>query len=91
MLFTTALFVATAVLALWVDHRVPQLAPPGFIWRALCVVVTILVCGFVPIATDSYLTLYATVFGVLAPLLIAMWLSTLWLLRAAVDAVESRY
>jgi hypothetical protein len=91
MVFTTALFVGTAVLALWVDHRVPRLAPPGFVWRAVCAGVAIMVCGFVPIATDSYVKLYGTVFGVLAPLLIVMWLTTLWLLRAAVDALESRF
>jgi hypothetical protein len=91
MVFTTALFVGTAALALWVDHRVPQLAPPGFVWRAICVGVSVFVCGYVPIRTGSYVTLYGTVFGVLAPLLTVMWLSTLWLLRYAVDALESRY
>ena len=59
--------------------------------RAVCVAVSILVCGFVPVATGSYVLLYGTVFGLLAPLLIVMWLSTLWLLRAAADALESRY
>jgi hypothetical protein len=41
--------------------------------------------------TDSYVSLYGTVFGVLMPLLTAMWLSGLWLLRAAADALASRY
>ena len=50
MLFTTALFVATAVLALWLDSRVPRLAPSHVIWRAVCVVISVLVCGVVPVA-----------------------------------------
>jgi hypothetical protein len=91
MLFTSALFVGTAVVALWLDHRVPQLAPAQLRWRALCVIVSFFVCGYAPVATGSYLTLYATVFGVLAPLLTLMWLSSLWLLRAASDALASRY
>ena len=41
VLFTVALFVGTAALALWVDVRVPQLAPPGFKWRALFAAVMI--------------------------------------------------
>ena len=91
VLFTVALFVGTAALALWVDVRVPQLAPPGFKWRALFAVVMIESFSFVPMATDSYVALYVTVFGVLMPLLTAMWLSGLWLLRAAADALASRY
>jgi hypothetical protein len=90
-IFTTTLFVATASLALWIDVRVPSLAPSGLKWRALFAVVMIEICGFVPIASGSYAALYGTVFGVLVPLLIAMWLSALWLLRAAADALASRY
>jgi hypothetical protein len=89
--FTAALFMGTAVLALWVDTRLPQLAPRGIKMRALFTIVMLQVCAFVPIANDSYVGLYASVFGVLAPLLIAMWLSTLWLLRAAADALASRF
>lgn len=88
MLFTTALFISTAALALWLDSRVPHLAPSGIIWRAVCVVVFVLVCGYVPVATGSYVALYGTVFGLLAPMLVGMWLSALWLLRSAAEALD---
>jgi hypothetical protein len=90
-IFATTLFVGTAALALWVDMKAPQLAPPGIIWRALFAVVMLQLCSFVPVVTGSYVALYATIFGVLLPLLTAMWLSALWLLRAAADALVSRY
>lgn len=90
-LFTTVLFVGTASLALWIDTRAPRLAPSGFKLRAFCVVLTMFSFTFVPIVTDSYATLYASVFGLLMPLLTAMWLSALWLFRSAADALTSRY
>ena len=88
MIFTTALFIATAVLALWLDSRMPRLAPSRTIWRAVCVVVFVLVCGYVPVATGSYIALYGTVFGLLTPMLVGMWLSALWLLRSAAEALD---
>jgi hypothetical protein len=90
-LFTSVFFVATASLALWIDTRAPRLAPSGFKLRACCAVLTVASFSFVPIVTDTYATLYATVFGVLMPLLTAMWLSALWLFRSAADALASRY
>jgi hypothetical protein len=90
-LFTTTFFIGTALLALWINTRAPQLAPRGFKWRACCVALTVGSFTFVPIITDSYPALYASVFGVLMPLLTAMWLSGLWLLRSAADALASRY
>jgi hypothetical protein len=91
MVFTSALFVATAVLALWVDRRAPRLAPRKLYWRAAILVVSLFVCGWVPVADTSYVTMYGSVFGVLAPLLVLLWLSTLWMLRGAIEALESRY
>jgi hypothetical protein len=90
-LFTALFFIGTASLALWIDTRAPGLAPNGILWRAACVVVTLFSFSFVPIVTDSYATLYASVFGLLLPLLTAMWLSALWLFRSAADALASRY
>jgi hypothetical protein len=89
--FTMAFFVGTASIALWIDTRAPRLAPNRITWRAVCVVVTVSSFAFVPIVTDSYAAMYASVFGVLMPLLTAMWLSALWLFRSAADALASRY
>jgi hypothetical protein len=90
-IFTTTLFIGTAALALWLDVRLPQLAPAGIKWRALFAVLMIGLCGAVPVVTNSYLAMYGSVFGLLMPMLIAMWLSALWLLRAAADALAARY
>ncbi len=81
-LFAAALFTGTAGIALWVDVRRPSLAPSGLKWRALCAVLAIQACGMIPIANDSFQGLYVSVFGMLFPMLIVMWLTTLWLLRA---------
>ena len=89
-LFTTALFVGTASLALWIDARAPRLAPAGVKWRAFCALVTVVIFTFVPVVSDSYASLYASVFCVLMPLLTAMWLSSLWLVRSAAEALASR-
>jgi hypothetical protein len=86
-LFAVALFVGTAGIALWIDVHKPSLAPDGLKWRALCAVVAIEACTFIPIANGSFLALYTSVFGLLLPMLIAMWLTALWVLRAISDSV----
>lgn len=86
-LFATALFIGTAGIALWIDVRKPSLAPNGLKWRALCAVLAIQACALIPIANTSFLWLYASVFGALTPMLIVMWLTTLWLLRAISDSL----
>jgi len=43
-----------------------------------------------PVFAGNTLTLYASVFGVLLPLLTAMWLCTVWLLQVARDAIGAR-
>ena len=86
-LFAAALFIGTAAIALWVDVRKPSLAPTGLKWRALCAVLAIQACSMVPIANDSFLGLYVSIFGLLLPMLIVMWLTTLWLLRAITESL----
>ena len=86
-LFAAALFTGTAAMALWVDVRKPSLAPNGLKWRALCAVLAIQACSMVPIANDSFQALYMSVFGLLLPMLIVMWLTTLWLLRAITESL----
>ena len=86
-LFAVALFVGTAAIALWIDVRKPSLAPNGLKWRALCAVVAIQACAIIPIANGTFLALYTSVFGVLLPMLIAMWLTTLWLLRGISESL----
>ncbi len=61
--------------------------PSGLKWRALCAVLAIQACAMIPIANTSFLALYTSVFGALLPMLIAMWLTALWLLRAISESV----
>jgi hypothetical protein len=63
------------------------LAPSGLKWRILLAIVTVQACAMVPIANTSFAGLYASVFGVMLPVLIAMWLSSLWLLRALSESL----
>lgn len=86
-LFAAALFIGTASIALWIDVRRPSLAPNGLKWRALCAVLAIQACAMIPIANTSFLALYSSVFGALLPMMIVMWLTALWLLRAISDSV----
>ncbi len=86
-LFAVALFVGTAAIALWIDVRKPSLAPNGLKWRALCAVLAIQACAMIPIANSSFLALYTSIFAGLLPMLIAMWLTALWLLRAISDSL----
>jgi hypothetical protein len=86
-LFTSALFVGTALLAGWVYVRAPGLAPRGLITRAACCLATLQACSMVPVANTTYLGLYLSVFGAVVPLLTAMWLCAFWLLRGLSDAM----
>jgi hypothetical protein len=86
-LFTSALFVGTALIAGWVYVRLPKLAPRGLVLRAACCLVTLQACAMVPIANTTWVGLYASVFGVMLPLLVAMWLSAFWLLQGLSDAM----
>ena len=90
-LFAAALFIGTAAIALWVDVRVPSLAPNGLKWRALCAVLAIQGCGMIPIENTSFQALYVCVFGLLLPMLIVMWLTALWLLRAITESLVARH
>jgi hypothetical protein len=86
-LFTSALFIGTALIAGWIYVRLPKLAPRGLLTRAACCLVTLQACSMVPIANTTYVGLYASVFGAVVPLLVAMWLSAFWLLRGLSDAM----
>jgi len=90
-LFAAALFIGTAAIALWIDVRRPTLAPKGLKWRVLLTIVAVQACAMAPIANTSFPALYASVFGLLLPMLIAMWLTALWLLRAISESLVARH
>ena len=86
-LFTSALFVGTALIAGWLYVRAPRLAPRGLVLRAACCLACLQACSMVPVANTTWVGLYASVFGAVVPLLVAMWLSAFWLLRGLSDAL----
>ena len=90
-LFAAALFIGTAAIALWVDIRKPTLAPNGLKWRVLLAVISVQVCAMIPIANTSFQGLYVSVFGALLPMLVVMWLTALWVLRAISESLVARH
>ena len=80
VLFTAALFAGTAAIGLWVYIRVPRLAAVPFLWAFGASAVAVQLLGVVPVWTTSYPALYASIFGVLFPLLVVVWLGMLALL-----------
>jgi hypothetical protein len=80
VLFTAALFTGTAAIGLWLHVRVPRLASLPFLWAFVGSAAGVELLGVVPVWTTSYPALYASIFGVLVPLLVAVWLGVLALL-----------
>jgi hypothetical protein len=85
VLFVFALFCGSAAIALWIDVRFPSIAPASLIWRGLGALLFCRLVTTLPLGYGSHVAVYAIVFGVLLPLLVAMWLHAVWLLRAMRD------
>ncbi|HEY3184966.1 MAG TPA: hypothetical protein VGJ77_19150 [Gaiellaceae bacterium] len=80
-------FVAGAgALALWIDARFPGLAPESFSRRVLAAVAAAIVLQAAPLFGGSAEAVYATVFAVVLPALVASLLTAVWLLRFLRDA-----
>ena len=86
-LFASAFFVGTALIAAWFVARFPRLAPPSLRVRAVAPIAATVALGLVPVDASDPVRLYATVFGMALPVLVAAWLSGLWLLQALRDVV----
>jgi hypothetical protein len=77
---------AAALLALWIDTRFPKLAPESFMRRVAAVGVALVALEATPVFNGSAAAVYATMFGILLPALVATFLAAVWLLRAVRDA-----
>jgi len=77
--------VAAALLALWIDVRFPALAPESLTRRVGAACVAFVLLWAVPIFGGSALAVYATLFALLLPAFVAVFLAGLWLLRALRD------
>jgi hypothetical protein len=80
VLFTAALFAGTAAIGLWVYVRVPRIAAVPFLPAFVAAAVGVELLSVAPVWTSSYAALYASVFGLVAPLLVVVWVGVLALL-----------
>lgn len=90
-LFVIALAVGAAVLALWVEVRVPRLAPTKFIWvlaNLLAAVVGLHLGAAALEKAGGLEPRFAALFGAVLPALTYVFLSALWLMRAAQSALS---
>lgn len=78
--FASALFAGSAVIALWLAVRFSRFAPKSMLVRGVAVLVMGQAVLYAPVHSGSYVGLYASVFAVLLPVLIATWLVAVWLL-----------
>jgi hypothetical protein len=87
VIFTLALFTGTAAIAAWIATRFPKLAPASMRRRVISAAVSLVALELAPVATGGgTAVLYLTVF-ILAIVLLAVWLSTLWMLLAVRDLI----
>lgn len=83
--FAIAFYVGTASIALWISVRYPRLAPASLTVRAVAPFAASVGLQLVRIDTSSSLRLLASLFLIALPLLVASWLTALWLLQTMRD------
>ena len=84
--FVPALVLGAGLLALWIDVRLPRLAPESLSRRLVVAGVALAVLQLAPVLRGSSVSAYATVFGIMLPVLVATFLAAVWLLRSLRDA-----
>jgi hypothetical protein len=87
--FTAALFAGAALIAVWIAVRFPRLAPRSLTARVVMTLVVGQLLAFMPIDAGSYLTLYASLFGIALPIVTLAWLGAFWLLQSLREAIPS--
>jgi hypothetical protein len=87
MLFTSALFTGAAAIAVWLAVRFPRLTPESMTVRVVGALAALALLRVVRVDPGTYLSLYATLFGVCLPALTLVWLGGFWLLRSLRDLV----
>lgn len=84
--FLPIMLTGAGALALWIDARFPGLAPEAFSRRVLLAIVALIALEVVPFLGGSPGAMYASVFVIVLPTLVASLLTAVWLLRALRDA-----
>jgi hypothetical protein len=84
--FLPLFVVGAGALALWIDARHPKLAPDSLTKRMAAAGCTLLALQLVPVLHGSVAAVYATVFGIVLPVLVTSLLAAVWLMRALQEA-----
>jgi amino acid transporter len=86
--FVVVLTVAASLLALWIDLRLPKLAPAS-LKRVLLHVVSAFVALQLFAAVAATVTIYVALFGIVLPLLTYAFLTGIWFIRIAQSMLAS--
>ena len=81
-----AFVVGAGLLALWIDVRLPKLAPESFSKRFIAAICAMVVLQLAPVFNGSTSAIYTTLFAIVLPLLVTSLLAAVWVLRALRDA-----
>lgn len=81
--FALVLTAGAAVLALWIDARLPRLAPVTMRRVLVHVVFAFVVMQLIPAASTSSAAMYLALFGVALPALVYCFLSAIWFIKLA--------
>ena len=85
-LFLPVFVVGAGALALWIDVRRPSLAPESLTQRMVAAGCALFALQLIPVYDGSVLAVYATLFGLLLPVLVSSLLAAVWLLKAVGEA-----
>ena len=84
--FALVLTAGAALLALWIDTRLPRLAPPTMRRVFLHVGAALLTLQLIPGATSAVM-IYVALFAVALPALVYSFLTAIWFIRLAQSAL----
>jgi hypothetical protein len=84
--FALVLTAGAALLALWIDTRLPKLAPASMRRVFLHVGAAMLTLHLIP-GANSNAMIYVAVFGVALPALVYSFLTAIWFIRLAQSAL----
>jgi hypothetical protein len=90
-IFALTLVAGAALLALWLDARLPTLAPAGLRAIVLHAALALGVIHLIPGDAASPAGVYLALFGIALPALIYVFLVALWFIRHAQSALGSSY
>lgn len=85
--FTLTLVVGAALLALWLDQRLPRLVPAGLQAIVLHAAVALAALQLIPGSAGSPVTVFLVLFGLALPALVYVFLVAIWMIRIAQSAL----